>query len=122
MWKRYIKNVSLLIEYYFMRVCGVAHGEFVPEFANSIPRIQDGEWNFQKHLRVSGVADYEFIIRFTKFNMANPTWQMKFSKMTITSVQNVLLRVLEVAHYEFIVRFCYICIVFEETSVNLVVM
>ena len=49
------------------------------------------------HPRVFGIADYEFMVRFTKFNMADLRWRMKFSKMTIKSVQNVHPRVFEVA-------------------------
>ena len=52
-----------------------------------------------------GVTDYEFIVRFTKFNVADPRWRMKFSKMTIKSVQNVYLWVFEVADCEFVVIF-----------------
>ena len=47
-----------------------------------------------------------WIVRFKKFNMEDPRWLMKFSKMTILkSVQYVHLRVFEVADYEFIVIF-----------------
>ena len=44
------------------------------------------------HLRVFEVLDYEFIVRFTKFNMADPRWWMEFLKMTVESVQNAHLR------------------------------
>ena len=29
------------------------------------------------------VAEYEFIIKFAKFNMADPRWRMKFLKITV---------------------------------------
>ena len=54
--------------------------------------------------RVFRIAVYEFIVRCTQFNLADPRWRMKFSKM-IKSVQNFHLRVFEVTDYEFIVIF-----------------
>ena len=57
------------------------------------------------HSWVFGVVDYEFIFRFTKFNMAGSRWWMKFSEITVKSVQNVHPRVFGVADYKFIVRF-----------------
>ena len=57
------------------------------------------------HPRISGIADYEFIVRFTKLNMADPRWRMEFSKITVKSVQNVHSRVFGVADYELIIRF-----------------
>ena len=54
------------------------------------------------HPRVFGIANYEFIERFTKFNMGDQRWWMKISKMTIKSVQSIHLRVFEVADYDFI--------------------
>ena len=57
------------------------------------------------HLWIFRVDDREFIVRFMKFNMANPRWRMKFSKMIIMSVKNVHLRVFEIADYKFIVIF-----------------
>ena len=49
------------------------------------------------HLRVFRVAEYEFIVGFTKFNMADPSWRMNFSKITVESIQNPHPRVFRVA-------------------------
>ena len=46
----------------------------------------DGRISKNAHSRVFGVADYEFTVRFTKFNTAGPRWRMKFSKITVKSV------------------------------------
>ena len=52
------------------------------------------------HTRVFGVADYEFIVRFTKFNMADKIFKNKGKISTKCHS-----RVFGVADYEFIVRF-----------------
>ena len=57
------------------------------------------------HPWIFRVDDCEFIVRFIKFNMADPRWRIEFSKMIINSVKNVYLRVFEVADYKFFVIF-----------------
>ena len=45
----------------------------------------NGKVSTNVHLRVFGVADYEFIVIFMKFNMADSRWWITFCKNTVKS-------------------------------------
>jgi len=50
------------------------------------------------------VADYESIIRFSKFKMANPIWRMKIHKVSKLD-ENRYIEVIGITDYESIIRF-----------------
>ena len=45
----------------------------------------------------------EFFVRSTIFNIANPRWRLKLTKIIVKSLKNLRPRVFGVADYEFIV-------------------
>ena len=113
MWKSYIKNVSVSIECYlwvFMTsLIANSYLNLQVQYSGSkkADRIFKNNGRISTKCSPTGlwVTDYEFIVGFTTFNMADPRWRMKFLKITVKSVQNAYPRVFGIADYKFIDRF-----------------
>jgi len=57
-----------------------------------------------RYIEVIGITDYESIIRFQKFKMADPIWRTKIHKVSKLD-ENRYIGVFEVTDYESIIRF-----------------